>query len=114
MQTIYVDVLIVLNIYVNFFLLRITAGITHSPLRTGRCMISSVYGSIFSLTILLPELSSIITLLIKLAAAVSIVALAFGAYDKKRLLINTGAFFAANFVLAGSRNSSITTTQAST
>ena len=101
MQTIYVDVLIVLNIYVNFFLLRITAGITHSPLRTGRCMISSVYGSIFSLTILLPELDSIITLLIKLAAAVSIVALAFGAYDKKRLLINTGAFFAANFVLAG-------------
>lgn len=101
MQTIYIDVLLVLNIYVNFFLLRITAGITHSPLRTGRCIASSVYGSIFSLTILLPELNSFITLLIKLTAAASIVAAAFGFHGRKRLLINTAAFFAANIFLAG-------------
>lgn len=101
MQTIYVDVLIVLNIYVNFFLLRITAGITHSPLRIGRCAAASVYGSLFSLTILLPELGTFLSLLIKLAAAVSIVAFAFGLRGKKRLMLNTAAFFTANFVLAG-------------
>ncbi|MBR5683375.1 MAG: sigma-E processing peptidase SpoIIGA [Ruminococcus sp.] len=101
MKTIYVDVLIVLNIYVNFFLLRIAAGLTHSPLRTGRCAAASVYGSLFSLTILLPELGNLLSLLIKLAAAVSIVALAFGFHGKKRLMLNTTAFFAANFVLAG-------------
>ena len=101
MQTVYVDVLIVLNIYVNFFLLRITAGMTRSPLRTGRCVAASVYGSLFSLTILLPELGTFIPLLIKLAAAVSIIAFAFGAHGKKRLLLNTAAFFTANFVLAG-------------
>ena len=101
MQTIYIDVLLVLNIYVNFFLLRITAGITHSPLRTGRCIFSSIYGSLFSLTILLPELYAPLTLAIKLAAAASIVAVAFGIRSRKRLLINTIAFFAANFILAG-------------
>lgn len=101
MQTIYVDVLIVLNIYVNFFLLRITAGITHSPLRIGRCAAASVYGSLFSLTILLPELGTFLSLLIKFAAAVSIVAFAFGLRGKKRLMLNTAAFFTANFVLAG-------------
>lgn len=37
METIYIDVLIILNIYVNFFLLRITAGVTHSPLKNSRC-----------------------------------------------------------------------------
>ena len=101
MQTIYIDVLIVLNIYVNFFLLRITAGVTHSPLRTWRCAAASVYGSLFSLTILLPFLGTLISLAIKLAAAVSIVVLAFGIRNCKRLLINTAAFFAANFILAG-------------
>lgn len=101
MQTIYIDVLIVLNIYVNFFLLRITAGITHSPLRTWRCTAASVYGSLFSLTILLPFLGNTVSLIIKLAAAVTIVAFAFGIRCPRRLLINTAAFFAANFVLAG-------------
>ncbi|WP_297958355.1 sigma-E processing peptidase SpoIIGA [uncultured Ruminococcus sp.] len=101
METIYVDVLIVLNIYVNFFLLRITAGLTHSPLKNGRCAAASVYGSLFSLTILLPQLGAPLSLTIKLAAAVSIVAAAFGYHGFRRLMINTAAFFGANFVLAG-------------
>ena len=101
METIYIDVLIVLNIYMNYFLLRITAGLTHSPLRTGRCIWGAVWGSIFSLTILLPDMGAMLPLLIKLAAAVSIVIISFGIRGKKRLFLNTSAFFAANFVLAG-------------
>lgn len=101
METIYVDVLIVLNIYVNYFLIRITAGITHSPLKTGRCIAASFYGSLFSLMILLPDMANGIVIIIKTAAAVSIVAAAFGAKNRQRLIINTIAFFAANFVLAG-------------
>lgn len=101
MQTIYVDVLIVLNIYVNFFLLRMTSAFTHSPLKTGRCIVSSAYGSIFSLLILFPKINSLIVTLIKLVAAVTIVMLAFGIHGKKRLFINTAAFFSANFILAG-------------
>lgn len=54
MKSIYLDVLIVLNIYVNYFLLRATAKFTHTPLKTIRCIISSAIGSLFSLTILLP------------------------------------------------------------
>ena len=48
MKSIYLDVLIVLNIYVNYFLLRATAKFTHTPLKTIRCIISSVIGSLFS------------------------------------------------------------------
>ena len=40
MKSIYLDVLIVLNIYVNYFLLRATAKFTHTPLKTIRCIIS--------------------------------------------------------------------------
>ncbi len=101
MQTIYLDVLIILNIYVNFFLLKITSAFTHSPLKTSRCIASSVYGSVFSLLILIPDISDLLVTLIKLAAAVTIVMISFGIHGKKRLFINTAAFFSANFVLAG-------------
>ena len=86
MKSIYLDVLIVLNIYVNYFLLRATAKFTHTPLKTIRCIISSVIGSLFSLTILLPAGNFLIPLAIKLGAAVVIVGMAFGVKDKKHTL----------------------------
>jgi len=101
MQTIYVDVLIILNIYVNYFLLRITGGITHSRLRRIRCIAASAYGSLFSLLILVPQIPYILQLAIKLIAAVSIVCIAFGVYERTRILKNTSVFFAVNFILAG-------------
>ncbi|MCM1529349.1 MAG: sigma-E processing peptidase SpoIIGA [Alistipes sp.] len=101
MQTIYVDVLIVLNIYVNYFLLRMTAAITHSRLKAVRCFLAALYGSFFSLLILAPELNSAVTLLIKLAAAVTVVMAAFGIHGYIRLIKNTAAFFTVNFAAAG-------------
>lgn len=102
MQTIYLDVLLVVNIYVNFFLLRITAGLTHSPLRTGRCIAVSAYASLYSLLILAPEMSVIVSALIRFASSVTIIAAAFGFRSRKRLALNTLAFYTANFILAGS------------
>lgn len=102
MQTIYLDVLIVMNIYVNFFLLRITAGLTHSPLKTMRCIVVSAYASLFSLLILAPEMSLPVAALIRFAASVTIIAAAFGFRSITRLAINTIAFYSANFILAGS------------
>lgn len=101
MQTIYVDVLIVLNIYVNYFLLRMTAAITHSRLKTVRCFLAALYGSLFSLLILAPELNSVVNLLIKLAAAVTVVMAAFGIHGYIRFIKNAVAFFTVNFVVAG-------------
>ena len=101
MQTIYIDVLIVLNIYVNCFLLKTTAKLTHTPLKNIRCMLASAYGSLYSLLILAPELGTIINFLIKSAAAVTIVITAFGMKNLKRILVNTAYFFGVNFIFAG-------------
>ena len=101
MQTIYLDVLIVVNIYVNFFLLRITAGLTHSPLKGLRCAAVSAYASLYSLLILAPEMNVILSALIRFAASVTIIAAAFGIHSIKRLAVNTMAFYTANFMLAG-------------
>lgn len=101
MQTIYVDVLIILNIYVNYFLLRITARFTHSPLKIKRCIISAVYGSFYSLFILVPQINVFLNILIKLFAITTIVIIAFGFQGNKRFIINTLSFLSANFILAG-------------
>ena len=85
MQTVYADVLIILNIYVNFFLLRTTARVTHSPLRTFRCIAASVYGSLFSLTILLPSLGTPLNIAIKVAAAVPAVKVADVEYNVQEI-----------------------------
>ncbi len=101
MQTIYIDVLIVLNIYVNYFLLKTTAKITGSPLKTARCIFASFYGSLFSLLILAPELPFAVTFAVKLISAVTVVISAFGVHGKSRFIKNTTAFFSANFIFAG-------------
>ena len=101
MKTIYLDVLIVLNIYVNFFLIKATAKFTHTPLKIFRCILSSVIGSLFSLTILLPSGNFLLSLLIKLAAAVIITAITFGIKERKRFFKLIFYFYIINFVFAG-------------
>ncbi len=101
MTTIYLDVLIVLNIYVNFFLLKATARFTHAFLKTSRCIISSVTGSLFSLTILLPVSNFFLTLIIKFFAAAVITAICFGFKDKKIFLKLLTYFYIINFIFAG-------------
>ncbi len=101
MQTIYIDVLIVLNIYVNYFLIKTTAKVTHTPLKFYRCIIASFYGSLFSLLILIPQLDAILNLVIKIAAAATIVPIAFGYRGKNSYFTDCGAFFAVNFIFAG-------------
>lgn len=101
MITVYADVLIILNIYVNFLLLKATSAFTHIPLKSSRCILASVYGSLFSLTILLPPLNTAVNILIKLFAAVSVVYAAFGFFSVKRLAVNSVAFFIINLVAGG-------------
>ncbi|MBR2282826.1 MAG: sigma-E processing peptidase SpoIIGA [Ruminococcus sp.] len=101
MQTIYADVLIVLNTYISFFLLRITARLTHTPLRRGRCAAGSVLGGISSLLILLPPVGVPLLAVIRLSSACCICLAAFGFISIRRLIVNTAAFLCANILLAG-------------
>ena len=101
MKVIYIDVLLVLNIYVDYLLLKTTARFTRTPLPTGRCLTASILGSFFSLMIFAPELPPLIVCLTRLTAAVIITAVSFGIRPFSRLLLNTGVFFMVNFIFAG-------------
>lgn len=99
---IYVDILIITNIYADFFLLKTTARLTHTPLRNGRCISGALVGSLFSLIILLPPLNSFVLLLIRLLSAALMIIVSFGGGKSPRELMKIGViFFFVCFIFAG-------------
>lgn len=99
---IYVDVLIVLNIYITYFLLMAVSKISHTPIKLSRCIISSVAGGLFSLIILIPDMNYFVNIFLKLAVSVIIIMTGFGMktgfkYTMKLILW----FYAMNFIFAG-------------
>ncbi len=101
MHTIYIDVLLILNLYVNWLLLRGTAKLTHSRLSGVRCLIAASAGSLCSLLILLPTLPGILTLLIKLLTAMIPVGAAWGIRRQQLFWRNLGVFICVSFAFAG-------------
>ena len=98
---IYVDVLICINLIINFLLLRICSQILNYNLSLKRLIIGSIIGSLTSLVIFLPPLNLILTILIKILCAIIIVSFTFGFKNTKRLLLAIGCFFAINLAFAG-------------
>ena len=98
---IYVDVLIIINIYADFFLLKTTARLTHTPVSNGRCIAAAVVGSLFSLVILLPRLGALLLLIIRLLSAALMVVIAFGKKPYEPLFEKGLVFLFVCFVFAG-------------
>ncbi len=98
---VYVDVLLALNIYVNFFLIKATAKLTSEKIKTSRLILSSLIGSLYSLLIFLPPINPFILTLIKLSGAFLIVLISFGFGKIFTYIKNTFVFFAVNFIFSG-------------
>lgn len=100
-MTIYVDVLLTVNLYINYFLIKGSALIIRYDITTRRTIISSGLGALFSLIILLPDLPFIITVLIKIVSGVIIVFTAFGYRKPVDLIISCLCFLIISFIYAG-------------
>lgn len=101
MHTIYIDVLLILNLYVNWLLLRSSARLTHTRLSGLRCLFSAAAGSLTSLTVLLPQMPLLLSLIIKFLSAAIPVAAAFGITKIGRFLRHLFVFLCVSFVFAG-------------
>ncbi len=100
-NVIYLDVLIVLNIFINYFLLLATGFFLHQKPKRRRLVLSATVGSGFSLLIFCDSIGFWLITLIKLPLAALLVLIAFG-YCSKAVYIKTVlGFFAVNFVFGG-------------
>lgn len=100
MRTVYLDVLVLLNIYVTYFLLKAAARLTHRRLKAFRHIISAMTGGLFSLVILLPDMGAA-GLLLKLLTAIIVSFAAFGGESVKAFFTVTVVYFGVSFVFAG-------------
>ena len=92
-QIIYVDVLVAVNLFVNYFLLLTVAGFFHISASRLRMVLGAAIGALGSLVILLPSLPPLVSFLIKLVLSVFIVVTAFGAPSLLFFLRTVGGFY---------------------
>lgn len=100
-MVVYVDVLIVLNLYINYFLIRATVMIMRRTCSQKRCVLSAFIGALGSLVILLPELPFFAVVLIKIALGALIVFVAFGRQKPSDFAVCALFFLVVNFTFAG-------------
>ncbi len=98
---IYADILVALNMIVNYFLLRACAAVTGSDCKTVRMFLSSLAGGLFSLIIFVDGIPALINAVIKTSFLCFMVSAAFGFGNLKSFVKNCSAFLVANFGFAG-------------
>lgn len=98
---IYADILIVINIIVNYLLLRACAAITGSSFKAWRFLAASASGGLFSLIIFIENIPVWLNIILKTAFCVIMILLAFNTKSLKAFLKCTAAFLAVNFAFGG-------------
>jgi stage II sporulation protein GA (sporulation sigma-E factor processing peptidase) len=99
--TVYVDVLIVVGFIINFLLLTATGKVIHKPQKKLRIAAAAFAGSLSSLIIFLPELSSASLLFVRVLTAVIMVIAAFDFSGFRDVYRTSLLFFFISFVFAG-------------
>ena len=100
-QVIYVDVLICINLLINYFILLAMTKFLYIKTKRLRLVIASLLGAVYSIIILLPDINSFLSIVIKLLMSVSIIFAAFGFSNFKNLLRYTLIFYIINFIFGG-------------
>lgn len=98
---IYVDILLCVNLYINYLLLQLTQKVLRRPSQKGRVVLASAAGAACSLLMLLPPLPGLLLFFLRLLLALAIVFLASGEKNFFYLIRQTLLFFGANVVLCG-------------
>lgn len=99
--TVYIDILIILNLYINYFLLRCSALFLRRAVSNRRLFAAALLGSLGSMIILAPALPFYITIPYKILLGAAIVLVAFGKQKIKDFLICELFFLLVGFLFGG-------------
>lgn len=100
-QVIYADILFIVNFYVNYVLLKITAQLLKRSVATTRCVLSSALGAVYAFIILVPDMSNAIIAFSRFIFAFAVVLTAYGYKSTKVYLRSVVMFFVVSFVFSG-------------
>ncbi len=100
-RTIYVDVLIGVNIIINYFILKAVTKFTKIIPKTYRIILGSLFGAVSALIIILPPLPFFINWCIKLIISFIIILITFGYHNTALFFKNTILFYGISFCFCG-------------
>ena len=100
-QTVYIDVLVGVNLFINYFLLLAVSKFLSITVKRMRLFAAAALGAAYSLTILLPEVNLFLSFMIKLVMAATIVLAAYSFCGVKQFLRQLAAFYIISFAFAG-------------
>lgn len=100
-MTVYADVLIVINLFVNYVLLLCSARIMKSAVSRLRVLAGALVGSAYGLIIFLPEPPRFVELSIRVTATLLIVLCTFGYGNVRKFLRSFFTFFAVSMAFGG-------------
>lgn len=98
---IYADVLIFINIILNYFLLRATAKITSSEAKSMRFLAAAALGGTYSLMIFVDGIPDLLVLILNVLFSVLMVMIAFKTNSIKSFIKKSAAFFLSHTAFAG-------------
>lgn len=101
MRTVYVDILIIVNVLIDALLLLCVSRLLHIRVKLFRLLLAALTGGVFSLTALLPPLSPLINIPADIAGAALMVLVAFGKPTLKSFAVRTAALFSVSFSFSG-------------
>lgn len=100
-QVIYIDILIAVNLFINYFLLATTAKFLCLKWKTRRLIFGEILGTVYSLYILLPELNLPLSIIIKFFMSFTIIWATFGIKNLKTFIKTLLCFYSVNFAFSG-------------
>ena len=99
-MTVYIDVLIVMNIYISYFTLRAASRLLHTDLSLPRLAGAAVFGG-FSALASAADVGPFISLLIKAALTAVMVLIAFGFGNLRRLMLRSFTAVTIGMLICG-------------
>ncbi|MBR1779763.1 MAG: sigma-E processing peptidase SpoIIGA [Clostridia bacterium] len=100
-QTIYIDVLISINLLIDYFILRLEIKILNLDVKRKRIILASLVGGIYSLFILFDSFGFFLSMLIKLLMSGTVVLIAFGKQQLRFFTKLLAIFYFINFLFGG-------------
>lgn len=100
-MVVYIDILICLNIFVNYFILLITTRLNGGNIRIFRQILAAVVGALFSLYIFIPKQGPVVELLVKLVFSAVIIVCGYGFGGWKKFFRLLATFYGVSFLYAG-------------
>ena len=100
-MTIYLDIVLVENIIMNYIILFSTGLICKEKIKQMRIVISSIIGSIYSVAYYITEITLYVTIIAKILLSIVMVYIAFGSKNFKKTFKSLVIFYLTSFAFGG-------------